>query len=129
MIRRRSTCRTATSMPVAPTNLVADATRRMKFCSRNFNEHEGEIDACCRRSDGRRKGPPRRSARRTGCAGFALAPAAARRRSRWVFRKKMEIRMPKLGPDKHKDLLLDRDTLTHIDKVECAIVEIMFRAW
>ena len=44
MIRRRSTCRTATSMHVAPTNLVADATRRMKCCSRNFNEHECEID-------------------------------------------------------------------------------------
>ena len=44
MIRRRSTCRTATSMHVAPTSLVADATRRMKCCSRNFNEHESEID-------------------------------------------------------------------------------------
>ena len=44
MIRRRSTCRTATSMHVAPTNLVADATRRMKCCSRNFNEHESEFD-------------------------------------------------------------------------------------
>ena len=43
-IQRRSTCRTATSMHVAPTNLVADATRRMKCCSRNFNEHECEID-------------------------------------------------------------------------------------
>jgi hypothetical protein len=40
----------------------------------------------------------------------------------------MEIRMPKLGPDKHKDLLLDRDALKHIDKVEYAIVEIMFGA-
>ena len=103
MIRRRSTCRTATSMHVAPTNLVADATRRMKCCSRNFNEHECEIDVRgCRRSDGRRKGPPRRSTRRPGFAGFALAPAAARRRSRWVFRKKMEIHMPKFGPDRHK---------------------------
>ena len=44
MIQRRSTCRTATSMHVAPTSLVADATRRMKCCSRNFNEHECEID-------------------------------------------------------------------------------------
>jgi len=39
-----------------------------------------------------RRGPS--PARRPGCAGYALAPAAARRRSRWVFRKKMEIHMP-----------------------------------
>jgi hypothetical protein len=43
-IQRPSTCRTATSMHFAPTNLVADATRRMKCCSRNFNKHECEID-------------------------------------------------------------------------------------
>ena len=46
MIRRRSTCRTATSMHVAPTSLVADATRRMKRYSRNFNEHESAFNVC-----------------------------------------------------------------------------------
>jgi hypothetical protein len=53
-----------------------------------------------------------------GSAGFALAPAAARRRSRWVFRKKMEIHMPKLGTDRHKGAPLHRDALTQIDDVE-----------
>ena len=47
MIRRRSTCRTATSMHVAPTSLAADATRRMKSYWRNFNDREGELDVCC----------------------------------------------------------------------------------
>ena len=41
----------------------------------------------------------------------------------------MEIHMPKLKPDKHKGLPLDRDVLTHIDKVERAIVEVTFGAW
>jgi hypothetical protein len=27
-----------------PTSRVADTTQRMKCCSRNFNEHEGEFD-------------------------------------------------------------------------------------
>jgi hypothetical protein len=27
-----------------PTSVVAGATQRMKCCSRNFNEHEGEFD-------------------------------------------------------------------------------------
>jgi hypothetical protein len=31
-------------MHVAPTYLVADATRRMKCCLRNFNEREGQFD-------------------------------------------------------------------------------------
>ena len=44
MIRRRSTCRTATSTHVWPTSPVADETRRMKCSSPNFNEHEGEFD-------------------------------------------------------------------------------------
>ena len=46
MIRRRSTCRTATSMRVAPTRLVAGATRQMKYCSLNFCEHQGGFDVC-----------------------------------------------------------------------------------
>jgi hypothetical protein len=53
-----------------------------------------------------------------GYAGFALAPAVARRRSRWVFRKKTEIQMPRLGPDRHKSALRHRDALRHIDEVE-----------
>jgi len=44
MIRRRSTCRTAMSTHVWPTSVVADETRRTKFSSLNFNEHEGEFD-------------------------------------------------------------------------------------
>jgi hypothetical protein len=53
--------------------------------------------------------------RRPGCAGFAVAPAATRRRSRWVFRKNMEIHIP--DPYSH------RDALTRITRVECAIIE------
>jgi hypothetical protein len=41
----------------------------------------------------------------------------------------MEIHMPKLGPDKHKSLPLDRDALTRIDKAERAIVEDTCGAW
>ena len=46
MIRLRWTCRTATSIRVAPTRLVAGATRRMKCCSLNFSEHQGGFDVC-----------------------------------------------------------------------------------
>jgi hypothetical protein len=35
-----------------------------------------------------------------------------------VFRKKMEIHMPKLGTDRHKGAPLHRDALTQIDDVE-----------
>lgn len=66
--------------------------------------------------------PPQGSAasstRRPGYAGFALAPAVARQRSRWVFRKKMEIHMPKLGPDRHKGSPRQREVLTHIGDAE-----------
>jgi hypothetical protein len=34
-------------MHVAPTSLVADATRRMKSYWRNFNDREGELDVRC----------------------------------------------------------------------------------
>ena len=36
----------ATSMRVAPTRLVAGATRQMKYCSLNFCEHQGGFDVC-----------------------------------------------------------------------------------
>ena len=59
--------------------------------------------------------PPKR---RPGYAGFALAPAAARRRSRRVFNSKMEIRMPKPGPDRYEGRPRHRDAPAHIDNVE-----------
>ena len=111
MIRRRSTCRTATSMHVAPTRLVAGATRRMKCCSLNFSEHQGEFDVRGAAEATAAARVRRSKHRRTGCAGFALAPAAARRRSRWVFRKIMEIHMPKFGPDRHNGSPPHRDAL------------------
>jgi hypothetical protein len=102
-------------MHVAPTSRVAAVTQRMKCCSRNFDEHEGKTDVRgAARGDSRRKGPPRRSTRRSGYAGFALAPAAARRRSKWVFGKKngdphAEARARQAqGSPRH------RDALTHI---------------
>jgi len=103
-------------MHVAPTSLAADATRRMKSYWRNFNDREGELDVRSAAS-ATAAARVRRVEARDG-AGFALAPAAARRRSRWVFRKKMEIHMPKLGTDRHKGEPLHRDALTQIDDVE-----------
>jgi len=113
MILRRSTCRTATSMHVAPTNLVADATRRMKCCLRNFNEHEGQFDV-----RGAAEATAAARVRRVEARGGPLRRPSLRRRSRWVFRKKMEIHMPKLGPDRHKGSPRHRDALTRIGDVE-----------
>ena len=49
-----------------------------------------------------------------------LRPCSSRRPAavEMVFRKKMEIHMPKLGTDRHKGAPLHRDALTQIDDVE-----------
>ena len=49
-----------------------------------------------------------------------LRPCPSRRPAavEMVFRKKMEIHMPKLGTDRHKGAPLHRDALTQIDDVE-----------
>jgi len=75
------------------------------------------------------QGSAGRSTRRTGCAGFTLAPAAARRRSRRVFRKIMEIHKPKFGPHRHNGSPPPRDALTRFGKVQRAIVKITHGAW
>jgi hypothetical protein len=91
-------------MHVAPANLVADATQPMKCCSRNFNEHEGEFDV---------RGAAEATAATSKHAAARLRrlrPCHSRRPTavEMGLQEENGSRMPKLGPDNRKDLLLDR---------------------
>ena len=90
----------------------------MKSYWRNFNDREGELDMRCAASA--------TAAARVRCVEARdgrlrrLRPCPSRRPAavEMVFRKKMEIHMPKLGTDRHKGAPLHRDALTQIDDVE-----------
>jgi hypothetical protein len=118
MIRRRSTCRTATSMHVAPTSLAADATRRMKSYWRNFNDREGELDVRCAASATAAARVRRVEARDDPAPPASPLPQPPPGGGRDGLQEENGDPHAEARTDRHKGAPLHRDALTQIDDVE-----------